>query len=440
MKEQFLNYLEGLGLNKGTAYQPLLAVSGGLDSMVMAHLFQTCGYTFGVAHVNFQLRGVESDGDEQFVKDWCEHRQISFYSVRFETNNYATENKLSIQMAARALRYRWFDEVLTKGNFHFIATAHQLNDSLESVLINLARGSGMEGMAGIAPKAGNRIRPLLFATRSDIERYAAENEIAWREDSSNLTDDYQRNFIRHHIMPQLQKLNPSLEETFRETSSKIQGDLAIFKNVLAEWIKRHVHQDGEITRINKHGLLPGVGTAFLWHYIRQFGFSYSQSEDILRSLSGQPGKQFISTTHKLVVDRDFLVLNPVNQIDGEVVIESTQESAVLGSHKMLIKPVNELAPSTDPQMAIVDFDKVTFPLVWRRWKAGDLFYPLGMTHRKKISDFLIDAKISRGEKDFVTILESAGEIVWVVGHRIDNRFRLTPESKKGLSFFIQPYL
>jgi tRNA(Ile)-lysidine synthase len=440
VKEQFLNYLQGLGLDKGTAYQPLLAVSGGLDSMVMAHLFQTSGFTFAVAHVNFQLRGEESDGDEQFVKDWCQHRQIPFYSARFETNNYATENKLSIQMAARELRYRWFDEVLTKGSFHLIATAHQLNDSLETVLINLARGSGIEGMAGIAPKSGNRIRPLLFATRSDIESYAAENEISWREDSSNLTDDYQRNFIRHHIVPQLQKLNPSLEETFRETSSKIQGDLAILKNVLAEWMKLHVHQEGEITRINKHGILPGEGNAYLWHYIRQFGFSYSQSEDILRALTGQPGKQFISTTHKLVIDRDFLILTPVTQIVEEVVIEAIQETAVLGSLQMLIEPVDKLTPSTNPQLALIDFDKVTFPLVWRRWKAGDFFYPLGMTHRKKISDFLIDTKISRGEKDFVTILESAGEIVWVVGHRIDNRFRLTPESRRGLSFFIQPYL
>ncbi len=440
MKEQFLNYLEGLGLNRETAYKPLLAVSGGLDSMVMAHLFHSCGYTFAVAHVNFQLRGMESDGDEQFVKDWCQHRQIPFYSARFETNNYATENKLSIQMAARELRYRWFDEVLTKGSFHFIATAHHLSDSLETVLINLTRGSGIEGMAGIAPKSGNRIRPLLFATRSEIESYAAKNEISWREDSSNLTDDYQRNFIRHHIVPQLQKLNPSLEETFRETSTRIQGDLAILKNVLAEWMKLHVHQEGEITRINKHGILPGEGNAYLWHYIRQFGFSYSQSEDILRALSGQSGKQFISNTHKLVIDRDFLILTPVSQIFEEVIIEAIQETAVLGSLQLLIEPIEELTSSTDTQLAIVDFEKVNFPLVWRKWKAGDFFYPLGMTHRKKISDFLIDSKISRGEKDFVTILESAGEIVWVVGHRIDNRFRLTPESRKGLSFFIQPYL
>lgn len=440
MKEQFLNYLEGLGLNRGTAINPLIAVSGGLDSMVMAHLFHTCGYTFAVAHVNFQLRGVESDEDEQFVKDWCQLRQIPFYSTRFETNNYATESKLSIQMAARELRYRWFDELLIKGSFHFVATAHHLNDSLETVLINLARGSGIEGMAGIAPKSGSRIRPLLFATRSDIENYAAENEISWREDSSNLTDDYQRNFIRHNILPQLQKLNPSLEGTFRETSSKIQGELIIFKNILVEWIKLHVHQDGKITRINKHGLLPGEGNAYLWHYIRQFGFSYSQSEDIVRALSGQSGKQFISTTHKLVIDRDFLILTPVYQIVEEVIIENIQATALLGSLQMLIKPVEELTLSKDPQLAIVDFDKVTFPLVWRRWRAGDLFYPLGMTHRKKISDFLINIKISRGEKDYVTVLESAGEIVWVVGHRIDNRFRLTPESRKGLSFFIQPYL
>ncbi|MEQ1585795.1 MAG: tRNA lysidine(34) synthetase TilS [Cyclobacteriaceae bacterium] len=439
MKDKFLKHLEGLGLQPA-GDKLLLAVSGGLDSMVMLHLFQACGFSVGVAHVNFQLRGAESEGDEQFVDNWCAVHNIPFFVQRFQTNNYAMERKLSIQMAARELRYAWFDELLKKEGFRYVATAHHLNDSLETVLINLARGTGIEGMVGIPVKSGSRIRPLLFATKSEIENYAAEEGIAWREDSSNLTDDYQRNFIRHQIIPALKKVNPALDDTFKETVSKIRGELALLQHDLAEWKKEYWVQDGEIIRINKNGLSPEEGVARLWHSIKPLGFSYTHCEDILRALHGQSGKQFLTTTHKLVVDRDFLVITPGKDIPEDVVIEPKQERAVLGSYEMRIRTTHDLNPSADPGIALLDADKLKFPLIWRKWKAGDYFFPFGMAHRKKISDFLVDSKISLGEKDSVTVLESGDEIVWIVGHRIDNRYKLTPETGNALSLSIHPYL
>jgi tRNA(Ile)-lysidine synthase len=439
VKDRFLEHLDGLGLLPG-GDRLLLAVSGGLDSMVMLHLFQACGFLVGVAHANFQLRGAESEGDEQFVKNWCAVHNIPFFVQRFQTNNYAMERKLSIQMAARELRYSWFEELLKKEGFRYVATAHHLNDSLETVLINLARGTGIEGMTGIPVINGNRIRPLLFASKSEIEDYAAEMGIAWREDSSNRTDDYQRNFIRHQIIPALKKINPALEDTFRETLSKIRSELTILNHDLENWKKENWEKEGEIIRIRKNGLLPAEGPARLWHCIKPFGFSYAQCEDILRALHGQSGKQFLVSDYKLVVDRDFLVITTENNILDEVVIAMKQEDAVLGSYQILVKSTLELTPSSNPDMATLDADKLTFPLVWRKWKPGDYFFPLGMTHRKKISDFLIDNKISVGEKDFVTVLEAGGEIVWVVGYRIDNRYKITPQTKNALSLFIRPYL
>ncbi len=434
-----MQHTKRLGLTLGDS-KLLLAVSGGLDSMVLVHLFHNGGFNFAVAHVNFQLRGADSDGDEQFVKDWCHQYKIPFYSTRFETNNYATAHKVSIQMAARDLRYSWFEGILKTEGYQVVATAHHINDSLETVLINLARGCGLEGMAGIPLKSENRIRPLLFASRGEIENYAAQNGIAWREDSSNLTDDYQRNFIRHQVVPLLKKINPSMEETFRETTTKIQSELALLQNDMEEWKALHVSQQREIVRINKQGFVPETGASRLWHCIKTYGFSYSQCEHIMRGLLGQSGKQFMSTTHKLVIDRDFLVVTVENKVLNEVMILQNQESVMLGSREMRIIPEHVVEPSSNQNIALLDADKFTFPLIWRTWRAGDFFYPLGMSHRKKISDFLVDSKISRGEKDFVTVLESSGEIVWVVGHRIDNRFKLTPETRNVLSFFIQPYL
>jgi tRNA(Ile)-lysidine synthase len=434
VKEKFLKQLNELGVAETDRL--LLAVSGGHDSMVMAHLFQSCSYSFSVAHVNFQLRGKDSDHDEQFVKDWCIQNKIPFFCQRVETNNYAIENKLSIQMAARDLRYAWFNELLDKNGFQHVVTAHHLNDSIETVLINLARGTGLEGLTGISTKSGNLIRPLLFATRSDLENYAAEHEVAWREDSSNASDDYQRNFIRHHIIPAFKKLNPSFEETIKETLSKISSEFNLLKTDLEVWKDENFIIENERIKIKKSGLELPVATARLWHCIKDFGFRFSACEDIMCAIHGQPGKQFLTNSHKLIVDRDFLELVPIHTNWSEVFIDEGQAETTLGTWRLQILKTNGTKHTGKLNEASLDFEKLSFPLVWRKWRAGDSFYPLGMTQRKKISDFLIDRKVSVAEKDSVTVLESGGEIVWLAGHRIDNRFRLTDSTSHVITFSI----
>jgi tRNA(Ile)-lysidine synthase len=431
VKEKFVQHLTALDVNPKTD-RVLLAASGGQDSMVMLHLFFDSKLSFGVAHVNFQLRNKESDEDEQFVKTWCSRHQIPFFSTRFETNNYAIKEKISIQMAARELRYTWFDELIQSEGFRYVATAHHLNDSLETVFINLARGTGLEGLAGIPSKKGNRIRPLFFATKQEIDTYAAENLICWREDSSNQTDDYQRNFIRHKIVPALREINPSLEETFKEMVAKIQAELHLVEHGVAQWREKYWREDGMKIYINKAGVTKQT-LACLWYGLKSFGFSFTQCDEVQRALAGQSGKYFLSASHKLVVDRDFIVLSKMVEPLGEVFIDSTQNRAILGTSIMDIKWVEQAKPDTSNQVALLDADRVSFPILWRKWKPGDYFFPLGMEHRKKISDFLINQKISITEKDSTTVLESAGEIIWVVGHRIDNRYKLTPETRQVLS-------
>lgn len=434
MKEKFLKQLNELGVAETDRL--FLAVSGGHDSMVMAHLFRSCNYFFSVAHVNFQLRGNDSDRDEQFVQDWCSENKIPFFCQRVETNNYAIENKLSIQMAARELRYAWFNQLLNQNRFQYIVTAHHLNDSIETVMINLARGTGLEGLIGISAKSGNLIRPLLFATRTDLENYAAEHEITWREDSSNAGDDYQRNFIRHNIIPAFKKLNPSFEETIKESLSKIKSEFNLLKSDLEVWKNENLAIENDRIKIKKKSLELTDGAARLWHFIKDFGFRFSTCEDIMLALHGQPGKQFLTSSHKLIIDRDFLELISINTNWSEVSIVDGQTEATIGSWCFQIVKANGTKHTGNLNEASLDFEKLSFPLVWRKWRAGDSFYPLGMTQRKKISDFLIDKKISMAEKDTITVLESAGEIVWLAGYRIDNRFRLTDSTNHVITFSI----
>jgi tRNA(Ile)-lysidine synthase len=416
----------------------LIAVSGGLDSMVLFHLMKQLEVEIAVAHCNFQLRGNESDQDEAFVREHGEKWRIPFFCKRFETNNYATENKISIQMAARELRYAWFDELMEGKGFTKLATAHHFNDSIETMILNWTRGGGIEGLRGIPAKRGNIIRPLLFATREEINNYAAEHAITWREDISNLTDDYQRNFIRHQVVPLLKRLNVSLEHTIRESAIRMEDEWAFYQKSVADWKALFLKMEGGVIKINKAGFVqPAHGASLLWQTIRSVGFSYHQCQDALEIRDHQPGKQFLSATHKLVVDRENFIVTQREDDWTEIIIHHVQHQVTLGPWVLEINVATEIKSSDSLSIAVVDADKLEFPLRWRKWKAGDMFFPLGMNHHKKISDFLIDRKISMGEKDSVTVLESAGEIVWVAGHRIDNRFKLTADTQNALAFSLR---
>lgn len=342
-------------------------------------------------------------------------------------------------MAARKLRYSWFDQILPQG-FSVVATAHHLNDSLETVLLNLTRGSGLEGMAGILPKSGSRIRPLLFATRQELEHYAAENSISWREDLSNQTDNYQRNFIRHKVVPLLKELNPALEESFFESSMRMQQEMAILRQEFSQWKARHFRIEGEVILISKAGLDHAFALAYVWQALRPFGFSYTQCANTLEALHGQPGKYVKSPTHQLTIDRDELLLTRLPDEHQLVQIEEATRHVVLGSRTLTMDRDVMAKPAETGNRIVIDAEKIKFPLTWRKWQPGDIFYPLGLSGRKKISDFLIDTKVPRALKEEVTVLECQGDIVWLVGMRLDDRFKLTESTRKALAFSVTPHL
>lgn len=411
----------------------LLAVSGGLDSMVMVHVFTQLKLPMGVAHANFQLRGLESDMDEQFVKQHCERLSVPSFSQRFDTNIYATQTGLSIQMAARELRYSWFDQIMKKEGYHLLSTAHHLSDSLETAILSLAKGLSYTGMLGIAAKSGHRIRPLLSVTRTEIEAYAKEHQLSWREDDSNRSLDYQRNFVRHHIVPKMTEINPSVEASFNLLVERAQGIVGLARIGRDHWKNQFWTEKNDRVEIDKKGFEDeNHAAALLFEFVHAFGFSFSQCEDVIEALSGQPGKYVASPSHQLFVDRASLVLKPVEDTPLDVTIQQPQSSVERNQRTLHFSIGTYAELSKSKNIALLNLDLISFPLTWRSWHPGDFFYPSGMNGKKKISDFLIDQKISLADKANVSVLEFAGNVVWIVGHRIDNRYRATTASKQVL--------
>lgn len=432
MESEFLHFISDKKLCTAKD-KILLAVSGGIDSMAMLHLFQQSGFSISVAHANFQLRGKESEGDEQFIKTYCQENLVPCFTKRFDTEEFASEKSLSIQMAARELRYTWFNELFEANGFDLVATAHHLNDSIETSLLNFVRGSSIEGLDGIAPKNGRFIRPMLFATREQIESYAHENKISWREDSSNSSDDYQRNFIRHKIVPLLKELNPSLVSSFQDAAEKISGANELMELGIRHWREQLETRKDDQILFSKSGF-DGFHNpdGLLWNLIKSYGFNLDQCKQIIKALHGQPGKKFLSHEFELVVDREHLIISMhENQLQG-FSIEKGQTEARLGKYVLKISEVENKSISKDPFVANLDAEKIRFPLTWRKWKAGDSFHPLGMDHKKKLSDFFIDQKISRIDKESISVLESGNEIAWVIGHRVDDRYKITESTKRYL--------
>lgn len=439
MLEQFLNHIEQHELCKPTD-RILLAVSGGLDSMVMLNLFKRSNYTIGVAHCNFQLRGSEAEEDERFVADVCKAADVPLFVKKFNTRDYATANKLSIQAAARELRYAWFQELISEERFTFLATAHHVNDSLETVLLKWVHGSSLESFAGIPVRNKKVIRPMLFATRTQLADFASEKGIMWRNDSSNDSDDYQRNFIRHQVVPRLKEINPALESTFLHGLKKITGELEFLRTQLERWKAEHIHQKVGQVFINKAALLNATfSDSLLWRVVREYGFNIDQCHDMMQAMQSQSGKKFIGTSHLLTLDRDHIIISPYDDAYEAVTIREKNESVVRGVWEISIERTTSKEISTSSIVASLDADKVKFPITWRYWQPGDSFYPLGMENRKKLSDFLIDRKIPLADKNGISVLESDGEIIWVVGHRIDNRYKITPETKSVVTFSVLPY-
>ncbi len=424
----------------------LLTVSGGIDSVMMCELFYKAGFKFAIAHCNFQLRGEESNGDEKFVAALAEKYNAPFHIITFNTSAFAKKNKLSIQIAARQLRYQWFEEIREKFNYKYIATAHHQDDSIETLFINLIRGTGISGLHGILPKLGNIIRPMLFTNKIEIEKYASKNELQFREDRSNASDKYVRNKIRHQVIPVLKELNPVLEKTITDSMRHLRDIELIYKNDIEAKRSEILKQENSTVLISIKQLKkldPAV--TYLYEFLKPFNFNTSSSSEIIAALESESGKQFFSTTHRLIKDRDFLIIEkisgPKNQIPGTNEIQASEKFQIKKSQKELIfnglrlnfktdaKPANHLL-QTKNTCANLDFDKLKFPLEIRKWQQGDAFYPLGMKGRKKLSDFFIDKKLPISQKENIWLLISGGSIAWVIGQRIDERFKITNKTQK----------
>lgn len=420
----------------------LLAVSGGIDSVVMAHLFCLGKCDFAIAHCNFSLRGNESDQDALLVENIAKSYKVAFHGTRFDTNAEANRRKVSIQMAARELRYEWFSSLIQLHHYNYLATAHHANDVVETVLINLVRGTGIAGLHGILPRNGVVIRPLLFATRDEIEAFASEQKLAWREDSSNNTDKYARNLIRHKVVPVLKLLNSNLEQTMLRNTAKFKQTEEAFLYALSKERKEFEAKTDATITIAIHKILD-LPPAYLYATLVQFGFQNAQIDAIVQiiSLDFQPGKRFLSEKFILVVDRKYLVITP-NEATEQVcqLINDGLQVVKIGSEIIAIAklPVENYTFARTAEVAELDFDKLQFPLTIRTWQSGDSFIPFGMKGKKKISDLLVESKIPLNLKPQVKVLVSNNEIAWVVGMRISDRFSVDSSTKDILRLEIKP--
>jgi tRNA(Ile)-lysidine synthase len=415
----------------------LLALSGGADSISLAHLLLKNGFTFAIAHCNFQLRGKDSDLDQVFVQEFAESNKLPFYTKNFGDHFQAKENKKpSTQLTARNLRYEWFNELCDEHNLDYILTAHHANDNVETLLFQLSRGTGIKGMRGILPKSGRLIRPLLFATRPEIEEYIQQNDLKFREDTSNATDNYNRNYIRHQIVPKFEKLNPSFTTSVQETIERMQEVEQLF-NYAIQQIKSQVLKEGRgevIIDLEKLKTHPAPQTV-LYELVQEYGFTSDQIRQILTATSGQIVE---SQSHELLIDRHeaILQLKSSTPIQSPITINKTTTTIQVESTQITIQllDINNFTCSKSSNIAQLDADKLTFPLSLRHWKEGDYFYPLGMKGKKQlVSDFFNNNKLSIFQKRKILILETSNnEICYILGMRIDDRFQITKSTKQVL--------
>jgi tRNA(Ile)-lysidine synthase len=414
----------------------LLAVSGGIDSMVMTHLFMHAGIAIGIAHCNFSLRFAESDKDEEMVSKFAAENNIEFFTTRFDTNSYASKNGLSIQMAARELRYRWFEYIRKENEYDAIAVAHNLNDNIETLLINLIRGTGIAGLTGMKPSANNIIRPLLFATRREIVSYCEKNNINYREDKSNADTKYLRNRIRHQVIPLLREINPSIEGTLNDTAGIFSG----INEVVSDYItllRGNISDKGDGCTLFKASLLiPYINNkAVLFELFRPYGIGEVSGNDLINIIKGKTGSRLLTRSHLILKNREEIVVSPLSDKDYNMMIinnprELKQISQVLSVKS--VKVTDNFKIPCETSQAFLDEDKLVFPLTVRKWRQGDYFFPLGMKNKKKLSDYFTDNKFSLIDKDNSLLLESDGKIVCILGERIDDRFRITAKTKKAL--------
>jgi tRNA(Ile)-lysidine synthase len=408
----------------------LLAISGGVDSVALAYLLKSENYTFSFAHCNFKLRAEESDNDEIFVKNLANELGVKCFVNNFDTNKYASEKKISTQMAARELRYNWFEKIREENSFDYILTAHHKDDEIETFLINLIRGTGIRGMLGIKARRAKIIRPLLFSTKKEIHHFLQENNYDFIEDRSNTDEKYIRNKIRLKLISFFNDLNPAFSSTLAKEMSYLNEVIEVFD---AEIEKKKV----ELLKKEKEGFSVSIKDlmqlnplqTYLYEMLNPFGFS--EANNIAKALQAQSGKQFYSTTHRIIIDRERLFILPKKEKKYSSIQIDKSENEVFSPIHLRFNFSEDLTIHNDINFAILDYEKLHFPLELRKWEKGDFFLPLGMKGKKKLSDFFVDNKTSIHDKEQKWVLCSAGDIIWVVGMRIDERYKISDKTKKA---------
>jgi tRNA(Ile)-lysidine synthase len=402
----------------------LIAISGGLDSVVLTQLFSELNFDISLAHCNFQLRGKESNLDEEFVKLLSQKMSNQIFTIKFNTKEFSKNQKLSTQIAARELRYNWFQELIEQHNFDFVLTAHHADDNLETFLINLTRGTGLDGFTGIPKINGNIVRPLLAFSREEISTYAKANNIEWREDASNASTKYIRNKIRHQIVPVLKEINPNLLETFSKTAKNLQESKQIIEDRIADISTKVIETENEILKINIEEINQlSNPKAYLHQLLRSYNFT--EWDDVYSLLSAQSGKQVFSKTHRLLKDRALLLLSRKNEDENqheEIYFVAENDQEISNPISLTFKDVDEKS-TENKQTIYIDKKMLKYPLIVRKWRNGDYLYPLGMQGKKKLSKYFKDEKFSLLEKENTWLLCNAeNEIIWVINHRQDKRF------------------
>ncbi len=439
MYQEFIQFIRQKGLFT-TGQRLLLGVSGGPDSVVLLHLIARTGNPFAIAHCNFNLRGADSDADEHFVQRLADDYGVACFLSSFPTREYAAGKGISIEMAARELRYEWFEKIRRENGFNCIAVGHHLDDVLETFMLNLSRGTGIRGLSGIRPKAGSLIRPLLFASRGDIDRYIVQQGLSFRVDESNSDVRLKRNKIRHQILPLMEELNPSFRVNLEKTIGYLDQVRELLTLEMEKVRDELVQTEAEWFRIPYDALRKLQPLSlYLFELLRPWHFSPEMIADIEQAMDNEPGRIFYAPGYRLVCDRAAFLITPLGQVEERpVYIEKCPDEIWAPFHlRLTTEPYGNAYPiPVSPNCAVVDFEKIDFPLALRRWKQGEYFQPFGMKGLKKVSDFFIDEKYSLPEKEKAWIVSSGDRIVWIVGKRIDDRFRLTPKTRTVLKMEI----